>query len=215
MGLAGALVAALVFTVAILRSGGDGGPGGGGLGSSPAPSPTPTLSPTPAVTLTPSTAVAVPLPTPGPPTFGAPTAPNEQPLCGPDHIALEIGSLEGAAGSVFAEAKLTNRLQDSCLLDSVMGPRLSDPSGVPVADSTAAAAPTAEPLELPAGETARAVLQWVNWCGKPLDDALLYEAILPDGSSLIASYGDPTPVTPPCTMPESPSIISPLQPTLD
>lgn len=86
---------------------------------------------------------------------------------------------------------------------------------MPVADSTATAAQAAEPLELPAGETARAVLQWVNWCGKPLEDPLLYEAILPDGSSLIASYGDLTPVTPPCTNPQDPSIISPLQPTLD
>ncbi len=165
---------------------------------------------------TPPVPVATPFVTPNAPTNGAPTAPSTGPeLCGPEAIALEIGALEGAAGSVFAEAKLTNRLQTSCLLLTVMDSRLTDASGALIADSTATGTPAPEPFELPAGGSARAVLQWVNWCGKPLASQLWYEAVLPDGSSLAAPYGEVPPVSPLCTMPESPSIISPLQPTLD
>jgi hypothetical protein len=182
---AAALVAVVVLAgVLALRSGGYFGVGGP---SSPVPTPTAPPSPSPTDSPTPTaTAIPTPIQTPTPTTPRA--APRESGpgsqipgRCAAQDLTLAVDTTEGAAGSRFIGATITNDTSAGCDVLAELSAYIVDGANDAIVQSDPVPADTGT-LHLEAGGSIAGVLQWTNWCGDAPRRPLTLQVRIDDGS---------------------------------
>jgi hypothetical protein len=117
---------------------------------------------------------------------------------------------EGAAGSRIADVEVTNTGRDTCRLEKLERPQLSDGAGRILIDGTTPAAIGV--IELAPGGRATTLVEVSNYCGPTAVAPVRVAFVLRDGGRFIAAPPTPTDATvPPCNGPGQPAAIG-MQP---